>query len=194
MEDEQAQQITRQLDVVTSLPRSLDVLFVSGTRLTQPALLAADLLTREIARHVVLTGGKNPASGMIEADAHLAILLGKGIARDRIIVESESTNTLQNVTWALPKLFERIPPDSISSVGVVAKWYHCRRAMMTLKRHLPMKVKLFAVTYEPGGIARDNWWTTPEGRERVLSEIDCIPRYLLKGDIAEITESAGAYL
>ena len=192
--DTQAKQITRQLDVVTELPSTIDVLFVFGTRLAEPALIVADLVNRGVARYVVLTGGKNRGSGMNEAEAHLAILLGENVPRDRIVLENESTNTLQNVTYAVPKLLERIGQHSILSIGVVAKWHHCRRAMMTLKRHLPMRVKFFAVTYEPEGVARSNWWQTAEGRKRVLEERDCIPRYLAKGDIEDIHESDGAYV
>lgn len=192
--DVEAEQIARELDVATRLPPSLDVLFVFGIRLTQPALLAADLVNQGVARYVVLTGGRNPVSGMIEAEAHLAILLSHGVPPERIVLEDQSSNTLQNVTYSVPKLLERVSSHLISSVGVVAKWYHCRRAMMTLKRHLPMKVKLFAVPYEPDDIGRSNWWQTPEGRKRVLAERDRIPRYLAKGDIAHIQEIDGGYV
>ncbi len=192
--DAEAEQITRQLDVVTELPPSIDVLFVFGTRLTQPALLAADLINRGVARYVVLTGGRNSGSGTIEAEAHLDILLGQKVPRERIVLENKSTNTLQNVAYSVPMLLERISPDTLFSVGVVAKWYHCRRATMTLKRHLPVRVKFFAVAYEPAGIARSNWWETADGRKRVLAERDCIPRYLARGDIADVQESDGGYV
>ncbi len=56
---------------------------------------------------------------------------------ERIIVESESTNTLENVVFALPEIESRVALETIGSMFVVTKWYHGRRAMMTLKRHLP---------------------------------------------------------
>ena len=192
--DTQAKQITEQLDVVTEIPSSIDVLFVFGTRLAEPALIAADYMNKGVARYVVLTGGKNPNSGVDEAEAHLKILLSRNVPRDQIVLEDKSTNTLQNVIYAIPKLMKGIGQDSISSVGVIAKWYHCRRAMMTLKRHLPIRVRYFALTYEPEGIGRSNWWQTAEGRERVLGEWECISPYLAQGDIENIHESDGSYV
>lgn len=191
---EEAARITQYLEVQTRLPDQADLVFVFGTRHPEPARIAADLILGGMGGIVVLTGGGNRLTGTGEADAHLQILLDRGVPRKRTIVESESTNTLENVVFALPKIESRVSLETIGSIVVVTKWYHCRRAMMTLKRHLPKGIDYYPVTYEPQRIGRSNWWRTEAGRRRVLKEWDRIARYIEAGDIAEIRDDGGAFV
>lgn len=192
--EKEAERIAHYLDMRTALPQHTDLVFVFGTRHPEPAYVAADLITRNTARFIVLTGGENRRNGVREAAAHLEIILDLGVPRESIIVESESTNTLENVGFALPKIARRVPVEHVASVVVVTKWYHCRRAIMTLKRHLPAGVRYFAATYELEGISRLRWWQNEAGVRRVLKEMDCIPTYLEVGDIEEIHEDDGVFV
>ena len=117
-----------------------------------------------------------------------------GVPRECMIVEGESTNTLENVVLALPKLEQQVDLEKLASIVAVTKWYHCRRAMMTLKRHLPAGIRYFAVTYEPQGTRRADWWQSEQGSRHVLKEWDHIPQYLASGDIAELQEENGAFV
>ena len=178
----------------TAVPERADLIFVFGTRRREPARIAADLVTRGIGRTLVLTGGKNRLTGVEEANTHLGIVLKSGVPRDHIIVEDTSSNTLENVIFALPKVATCVDLDTIGSIVVVAKWYHCRRAMMTLRRHFPAGVRYLAATYKPQGMGRSEWRQSEQGARSVLKEMDRILRYLESGDIAEIREEDGAYV
>lgn len=191
---QEVERITQYLDVHTAMPEHTDLVFVFGTRHPEPAYIAADLFKRGIGHYVVLTGGNNRFTGADEANAHLEIVLRSGVLRECIIVESESTNTLENVVFALHKIKQRVDLEKIKSIVVVTKWYHCRRAMMTLKRHLPAGIRYFAVTYEPKGISCSDWWQSEKGLRRVVKEMDHIPKYLESGDIGEIREDNGAFI
>lgn len=175
-------------------PGRADLAFVFGTRRLEPAYLAAGLFKHGVVENVVLTGGRNRLSGRGEATTHLGVLLREGIPRSKIIVEGESTNTLQNVTFALPKIAVRLDLGVLRSVVVVAKWYHCRRAMMALKRHLPPGVRFFSRTYEPAGFSRSSWYLDQGAAERVLAEYRRISGYLERGHISEIRREAVGYV
>ena len=110
--------------------------------------------------------------------------------RERI-VERGSTNTLENVVFALPRMEGRVNLENVESVVVVTEWYHCRRAMMTLKRHLPVGIRYYAATYEPRGVGRADWWRSDEAARRVLKAWVRTPRYLATEDIEEIHEHGG---
>ena len=110
------------------------------------------------------------------------------------MVESTSTNTLENVTLSLPLIAARIPLGELRAVVVITKWYHCRRAVMTLKRHMPAGVRYYTATYEPEGVPRRGWPVDPEARRRVLKEWDSIPLYLAQGDIAEVHRQGDAFV
>jgi uncharacterized SAM-binding protein YcdF (DUF218 family) len=191
---EEAVRITRYLDVRTAMPGHADLAFVFGTRHPEPAVMAVDLVRRGIVCHVVLTGGQNRLTGRNEAREHLKILLSSGVPRDRIIVEHKSTNTLENVVFALREVGDHVDLPGIKAIVVLTKWYHCRRAMMTLKRHLPEGIRYFAASYEPATVTRCGWWLSEEGRRPVLKEWRSIPDYLSQGDIAEIREDSGAFV
>lgn len=174
-------------------PVQADLAFVFGTRYPDPAQIAGRLLRQGTVRWVVLTGGKS-RYGIEEAATHRAILMQEGAAEEQIVVEAASTNTLENVVLALPLIAAKIGWEHIRAVVTLAKWYHCRRAVMTLKRHIGAGVRYYAVTYEPAGVPRRGWHLDPEARRRVLKEWDSIPRYLAQGDIAEVHQQGDALI
>lgn len=180
------------LDASTTDPvDGVDVIFVPGTRLPDPARIAADLLTRRVAPLAVLTGGVNRASGQVEAREHYRLMHELGIPAEQLIVEDRSTNTLENVTMAWPLLRERCA--EVTSVLAVAKWMHSRRVLMTLKRNWPSGIRYYARTYAPNGVGRENWLDTPAA-STVWHNWDCIPRYVAAGHLSEITLDNGAYV
>ena len=186
-------QTTAYLDIRTWLPQSADLAFIFGTRHPTPAEMAAQLLIDQIVQYVVLTGGITRHTGANEAQAHQEILLAQGVSPDHIILEDQSSNTLENVTYALPKIAARLSLDRINSIIVITKWYHIRRSIMTLKRHLPDGIRYYAHTYEPPKTPLSGWWLDGISRGRVLKEWENIPEYLAKGDIAEIQKSGEAF-
>ena len=170
-----------------------DLAFVFGTRLSAPAYIASELYRNGVVPLVVLTGGMNRVTGVNEAEQHLEILLSKGVPRDRIIIEDQSTNTAENVYLALPKMALSIELESIRSVIAVAKWFHSRRAIMTLKRYMPPGIRYFSYCYEPAGISRAGWYLNDDSANAVLKEWAAIPQYLEAQGITEIREVQGAF-
>jgi uncharacterized SAM-binding protein YcdF (DUF218 family) len=189
-----ALRITQYIHVTTAEPTQADLAFVFGTRHRDPAYIAADLFARGVVRYVVLTGGQSRVDGAREARAHLDVVLGQGVPRRCVIVEDRSTNTYQNVTMAIPKIVAQIDLVRVQVVVAVAKWYHSRRALMTLKRHFPPGIRYAIITYEPEGFERAIWQCTAQVVGRVLKEWHAIPRYLAQDHIAEISWQNGFYI
>jgi hypothetical protein len=52
-------EITAYLDVTTGTPEGVDVIFIPGTRIAEPAQIAATMLDHDVASVAVLTGGIN---------------------------------------------------------------------------------------------------------------------------------------
>jgi len=192
--DADARHAAQYLDLRTPLPDKADLIFVFGTRHAKPAHVAARLFEQGVAGYVVVTGGVNRGTGLNEAEAHREVLLEDGVPADRIIVEPASTNTLENVVFALPRIAEVMALDSIQSMVVVAKWFHARRATMTLKRHLPDGIRYFVESWKPPDVLRRDWWQHADARAHVMREMESIPLYLEKGDIAEIQARDGCFV
>jgi hypothetical protein len=185
-------EITAYLDVTTGTPEGVDVIFIPGTRIAEPAQIAATMLDHDVASVAVLTGGINPRTGRREARDHYHLLVEHGISPDRLVVEDESTNTLENVTMSLPLLQSHI--GQFSTVLAITKWMHSRRVLMTLKANRPSGIRYYANTYAPQGVTRTNWADGPAA-ETVTHNWECIPRYLETGHLAEIAlDEHGAYI
>lgn len=187
--------ITAYLDATTPLPEQADLIFAFGSRMTTAAHLSAQLYHEGRAPLIVITGGNNRYTGHNEAELFHSILLDANVPSNKIIVEKQSTNTLENVTLALPLIEQKLPLASIRSVLAVCKWMHSRRALMTLKRHLPSGIRYYAHTYEPSSITRQNWHENPRtASANVLKNWENIPKYLEWQHITEITRDGDCYI
>jgi uncharacterized SAM-binding protein YcdF (DUF218 family) len=125
-----------------------DLSFVFGTRLARPAELAADLFLNGLAPMVVVTGGsERQPDGLNEAEHHRDVLLSKGVPEHAIVVENRSTNTPENVLFALPMIGARCDRAPETVIAVVKRFH--RRALITLARLMPSIERIYAVDYEP---------------------------------------------
>lgn len=186
--DEDFLMIERYLDVqMGSIDEgACDLAFVFGTKLETPMPIVAELLGREKVARVLLTGGVNKATGVVESMAHKELLLKMGIAEERILTETRSKNTQENVTFGLEKLWSIFRYKEINRIVAITKWYHARRALMTLKAQLPKHIELCNVSYEPPECTRENWTKSPEAIWLVTKEWKTIPQYQEFGHLAEL--------
>ncbi|MEO8289246.1 MAG: YdcF family protein [Chloroflexota bacterium] len=185
---------TQFLGIESDEPEDADIAFDLGGQFTDSAYIAADLYRRGVVRYVLVSGGKNKVTGANEAEEHRNILLAEGVPAEKIIVEDKATNTQANTRLSLRKVKEHIDPESIRSVVAIANWYQCRRAVMTLKQNWPEGIRYFTRTFEPEGVPRLEWHLHQSLTGRVLKELDRIPQYLERGDIADIEIENGAWV
>lgn len=178
------------LHLKSDLPEQADVAIVFGTKYEDPAHIVANEKLLERVQYVALTGGINKQTHVREGLEYLRILTEKGIPEQRILLECQSSNTKENVQFLLPILQSRIA--NIESVIVISSWFHARRAIMTLKAHMP-NAKYYSVGYYPENICPDNFHEDEQRSSYILHEINVIPEYLQKKDIADISWSGGYY-
>ena len=141
------------IDARADGPAPSDVIFIFGTRMDAPAVIAAELFHCGFAPLVVATGGAGrPHDHLNEATHHLELLIRAGVPHAAVLVEDRSTNTVENVQFALPPIEARIGPPR--SVIAVVKWHH-RRALVTLARYAPTIERLYAAAYQPDSVTQD---------------------------------------
>lgn len=192
MERASAERIASFIDLHAP-PRRANVAFVFGTRLEEPAWLATTLVNEGKVDYVVLTGGVNRHTEFIESVEHEKLLLSNGVPEDRIIAEQESSNTGENVVFGLRELAKRFDLSTITSVVAVAKWYHSRRAVMTLKRHLGQGKRFYVDSYEPDQSRRADWYLRESSARPIIKEWQSISGYLRRGWISEVNQVDGHY-
>ena len=136
---------------------------------------------------IIVSHGTNEITKVKEAEFMHKGLLRLGIPKESLFLDAASTNTLENVLHTRDLIEKEIGLESIQSLTAVMQSFHARRVLMTLRRHFPPHIKLQAAPYIPHtNITRENWSTTSEGQEAVMSEIKKIETYLKQDDIAEL--------
>jgi uncharacterized SAM-binding protein YcdF (DUF218 family) len=185
--------ISQYLDLHTS-PVSADFAFVFGTSLSDPTLVAINLYQQRFTSYILLTGGQNRHTGMIESHSHRKKLIMANIPEQHILMEDTSTNTLDNVRNTLPIIIQNFDIQKLRRILIIVKWYHSRRALMTLKRHLPDGIRYYPITYEPENIRRKDWHLYEGNRQQILEEWEKIPKYLAQDHLAKVYKDGNAYV
>jgi uncharacterized SAM-binding protein YcdF (DUF218 family) len=135
---------------------------------------------------ILVSGGYNRVTGENEALEMSQKLIELGVDRDDILLENQSTNSLENVIFSKRIIEEEFGFSNVKKIITIFKHYHSRRALMTLKKHFPENIELIPVTYEIYGFNKSNWFESDIGKEKVLGEWNKIQKYLAKGDIKEL--------
>ena len=118
--------------------KDLDYLIVLGAQMNEDG--PSPLLERRLraaARYLsenpdticIVSGGQGTNEPVSEAEGMAAYLTQKGISPDRILKETESKSTMENLTFS-----KRLIEDPDASVGIVTNNFHVFRAVLTAKR------------------------------------------------------------
>jgi uncharacterized SAM-binding protein YcdF (DUF218 family) len=183
----EARRLTRYLDLDTGVgPDHVDLAIVFGSESAQPALIAADVLRAGQTDWLLVTGGRSRTKGHDEARRALEAIRADGVSTERVLVEEQSTTTLENVALSLPLVEEHLPLDRLRTMLVVAKWHHSRRAVSLLRRHLPPEVGYSVMAYEPATAPRGSWHLSARGRRTVLDEWHALRAALRTGSAVDV--------
>lgn len=123
-------------------PTSVEVLIVLGAGIwgDQPSpqlklrlQAAAILFKKNPELSVIVSGGQGPDEDISEASAMQAYLIQLGVAEESILLEDQSTSTVENLR------FSKIILDGLKldnpSVGIVTTDFHMYRSKMLAKRY-----------------------------------------------------------
>lgn len=142
-----------------------DLIFVFGTRLPEPALIAADLFHAGMAPRVLVTGGSaRQADGLHEAEHHRDLLVAAGVPEAAILVEGRSASTQENVDFGLALLDE--PPRTV--LAVVKR--HHRRALLLLAHACPTIERICVAAYDPPDFGDDRERREHEAVARLVAD------------------------
>lgn len=166
----------------------LAFVFGVGNGIQEGVDKAYELFKKGSVPRILLSGGENEKYHFIEADEMFGRLQQLGIPPEKMLKETRSKNSLENVLNSLPILDREFGLPNIVTIVVIAKDYHMRRAMMTLRKHLPDHIELLAAPFHNPeyGVTKATWNDQDKSRDRVLDELRRIKEYKAKGDIADL--------
>jgi uncharacterized SAM-binding protein YcdF (DUF218 family) len=134
---------------------------------------------------LLVSGGATAGEARPEALVIAGRLVEMGMPASILILETEATNTGENVIFGRRKVAESLDLAQVDSVLVIGKVCAMRRYLMTLARHWPeVQVSACAINYF--GLPVERWHEHGEFRARVLAEFHKIPDYLKQGFLREL--------
>ena len=146
-----------------------DLIFVFGGNNPSRVDMAVNLYKKDFADKIMFTG-RTPSyveTGIIEAERDKNLAIEKGIPEDKILTETESINTPQNVLNSV-RIFKELNfwPKKII---LVTFSYHMRRAYLTFKAVAdwdPLLIKSPSI----GKYGKDNYFKDQNGWAYVFNE------------------------
>jgi hypothetical protein len=192
---EQIREIVSFVDIEAPPPQDEPTAhFLFGTYQTQPVDIAARRYHEGLAPLIIVTGGINRHTGIVEANMFRDLLIERGVPGKVIRCENRAANTWENVEFSLPYLREAL--ESGLKVTAISKWYH-RRALHCLATLVPDIGPFYGISWEPvyAGqvISRTDWTDVPDGRRRVIREWEEVPRRVSEGSFRNVRLASGAW-
>jgi uncharacterized SAM-binding protein YcdF (DUF218 family) len=118
-------------------PKDVDYMIILGARVkgTTPSLAlqyridaAAQYLKDNQNTIAIASGGKGDGEDISEAQAIKIGLVKQGVEEERIILESKSTDTVENITYSM-----KLIPENLTTGLIVSNDFHIYRAKLIAK-------------------------------------------------------------
>lgn len=147
----------------------VDVCLVLGSRnCGYKAERAADLFGHNERVTFVACGANLGSNGQPEAELIRDILLARGIAAARVLIDEHSTNTVGNLTHAERIITEQVAEPRTLNIAVLSSGFHRLHVLASLPPSLAHAIYINAAGPSTG---RDTWHTNPLGRAIILHEL-----------------------
>lgn len=171
-------------------PAPVDFAFVLGAPNLSNIEPAINLYRKGFTQAIVISGfgpQKTPdTTSPSEAEILKNYAIRSGIPADKILIEIESTNTLENFCFTRPLIETHFGWHKITQVAICGQPFHMRRALMTARRQWPSHVKLLMTpSNHPDDPNPMTWWQSNAGKAFVFRELNAISIYAMKGDIGD---------
>lgn len=171
-----------------------DLLIVFGTTYGIDLFVEniVNLYQKGFCKYILCTGGnvarygtKTEAESVIIMD----LLVENGVPADKILVETTSKNTGENLQFSLPILEEKFGRiDDIKSIMGLGKIHATLRFLMTMCKYFPDAEKMF-FSINVFGCDENLWYLHDKFHQKLMAEVDKVDKYLKKGFITELDET-----
>ena len=190
MNIEELHQIQAKMLPKTQL-KPADLLIVFGTTYGIDLFVEniVSLYQKGFCKYVLCTGGnvarygtKTEAESVIIMD----LLVANGVPAEKILVETKSKNTGENLQFSIPILKEKFGSvDGINSIIGVGKIHATLRFLMTMCKYFPVAEKMF-FPINVFGCNENLWYLHDKFYQKLMAEVDKVEEYLEKGFVAEL--------
>ena len=171
-----------------------DLLIVFGTTYGIDLFVEniVSLYQKGFCKYVLCTGGNVAKYGTKIADESVIIsdlLFENGVPADKILIETKSKNTGENLQFSIPILEEKFDGvDGINSIIGVGKIHGTLRFLMTMCKYFPVAEKMF-FPINVFGCDENLWYLNDKFYQKLMAEEKKVKNYLERGFIVELNKT-----
>ena len=181
MTEQQIKALTEYMFVPDNILKANVTIVLGQTLWKRPLEKAAELYQAKLAGTLVFTGGYNKKIGGFEAlEMENSWANRFGLPLDNVLIESTSTNTMENMSNTKLLLEELGLLGGCLNINIVTINYHMRRAIETCRVVFGSAHYVGAVNYPSQYCDSKSWYQNSQGEKLILTESDKIRKYLLK--------------
>lgn len=190
MQSENFRQIQAKMLPKTEL-KPADLLIVFGTTYGIDLFVEniMSLCQKGFCKYVLCTGGNVAKHGNKTAAESVIIkdlLVANGVPADKILMETASKNTGENLHFSIPILEEKFGSISnIKSMIGMGKIHATLRFLMIMCKYFPVAEKMF-FPINVFGCDESFWYLNDKFYQKLMAEVAKIDEYLEKGFVAEL--------
>ena len=173
--------------------KSADLLIVFGTTYGIDLFVEniVSLYQKGFCKYILCTGGNVARYGTTTAAESVIfrdLLFENGVPAEKILVETKSKNTGENLQFSIPILEEKFGGiDGINSIIGVGKIHATLRFLMTMCKYFPVAEKMF-FPINVFGCDENLWYLHDKFYQKLMAEVEKVDEYLEKGFVAELDE------
>lgn len=168
-----------------------EIIIVAGYPrcLTDRAPLANKLIKKNIANHIILSGGVNiPNTGITESQAMFEYLVSNKVDQEKLIVENQSKTTIENAYFSLEIVNDNFMSNNMKLIALTSN-FHIRRFLLALKLYFNNKsgINIMPMPSISPDCPPDSWHDIILGRAIVAREIQILEKHTASGRLPNFT-------
>lgn len=150
--------------------------------------VAVDAYNAGRSSKIMLCGGKTrdfSDGKYTEAEHMYKAVLELGVAKENVIIENTSQNTVENILFSLIELQRTLWLNKVRKVLLITTAYHMRRSLAIAKYLFPKHIDIIPCPANDNNTRQDNWMNTTAGIERAKGEAMKVVEYVNNGVIPD---------
>ncbi len=170
------------------------IVFGNSDMILERTKKAVDMYYQKRTKMLLFTGGSGgiTAKGkecLSEAEKMANLALSYGVPQDDILIENQSNNSFENVSYSVKLLEEKMDIKILNNIMLITSDFHLKRCYSIFLKYLP-NVKYTLVGSKNGYSDEENWMNSElywgSGRSIVTFEANALINYAKQSKIEDL--------
>ncbi len=170
------------------------IVFGNSNMILERTKKAVDMYHQKRTKLLLFTGGSGGVTAkeddcLSEAEKMADLAFQYGVPRNHVLIENQSNNSFENVSYSLKLLKEEMDISTLSNIMLITSDFHLKRCYSIFLKYLP-DIKYSLVGVKNGYSDEENWMNSElywgSGRSIVTFEANALINYARQSKINDL--------